>query len=139
MMWRSRTAAMFIVMSLFLLAIGWVMGFYLLQNFWYGLMIMLVLSMVFNLYALFFSKKAVLRANKARIVTEAEEPRLYRIVRNVAEKAGVPMPEVGVSELPMPNAFATGRNPKNAIVVATKGILGVLSDDELEGVMAHEI
>ena len=139
MMWRTRTAAMFIAMSLILAAVGLIVGLYLLENMWYGLIIMLALAVVFNVYAFFFSKKGALRANKARIVTEAEEPRLYRIVRNVAEKAGIPMPEVGVSELPMPNAFATGRNPKNAAVVATRGILGLLSDDELEGVVAHEV
>ena len=130
---------MFIAMSLILLAVGWVVGVFLLENVWYGLIIMLVLSVAFSLYAFFFSKRGALRANKARIITETEEPRLYSIVRNVANRAGVPMPEVGISELPMPNAFATGRNPKNAAVVATRGILGLLSDEELEGVIAHEI
>ena len=72
-------------------------------------------------------------------MTEAEEPRLYAIVRGVADKAGVPMPEVGVSEMYMPNAFATGRNPKDAAVVATRGLLNLLSDSELEGVIAHEM
>ena len=139
MMWQVRTASMFIAMSLILAAVGWVVGVFLLQNVWYGLIIMLIIAAIFNVYAYFFSKKSVLRANKARIVTEAQEPKLFAIVRRVADKAGIPMPEVGVSELPMPNAFATGRNPKNATVVATRGLLGMLSDDELEGVIAHEI
>ena len=138
MIWRIKTAAMFIVMSMILLAVGLAIGWFF-NSIWIGLILMLALAVVFNVYAYFFSKRSALRANKARIVTEAEEPRLYSIVRNVANKAGVPMPEVGVSELPMPNAFATGRNPKNAAVVATRGILLLLSDDELEGVMAHEI
>ena len=129
---------MFVVMSLILLAIGLVIG-WLLDNIWIGLIAMLILAVVFCTYAYFGSKNAALRANKARIVTESEEPRLYSIVRNVANKAGLPMPEVGVSELEMPNAFATGRNPKNAAVVATRGILSLLSDEQLEGVFAHEM
>ena len=138
MKWQVRTAFMFVAMSLILAAVGLLVGWYF-GEIWFGMIAMLVLAVVFNLYAYFFSKKGALRANKARIVTEAEEPRLYAIVRRISEKAGVPMPEVGVSELAMPNAFATGRNPKNAAVVATRGILGLLSDDELEGVIAHEI
>ena len=136
--WRIRTASLFVVMTLILLAVGLAVG-YIFDSMWIGLILMLALAVVFNLYAYFFSKRSALRANKARIVTEAEEPRLYGIVRKVAGKAGIPMPEVGVSELMMPNAFATGRNPKNAAVVATRGILNLLPDDELEGVIAHEI
>ncbi|MDR1955210.1 MAG: M48 family metalloprotease, partial [Candidatus Methanoplasma sp.] len=138
MRWRIKTAALFVVMTLVLLAVGLVIG-YLVDSIWIGLIAMLALAVVFNLYAYFFSKRSALRANKARIITEAEEPRLYRIVKTVAGKAGVPMPEVGVSELVMPNAFATGRNPKNAAVVATRGLLSMLQDDELEGVIAHEM
>ncbi|MCL2145579.1 MAG: zinc metalloprotease HtpX [Methanomassiliicoccaceae archaeon] len=126
------------MMTLILLTVGLLFG-WLVDNVWIGLILMLILAVAFNLYAYFFSKRSALRANKARIVTEAEEPRLYGIVRNVAGKAGVPVPEVGVSELPMPNAFATGRNPKNAAVVATRGLLNLLPDDELEGVIAHEM
>ena len=129
---------MFIVMTFILLAVGLVIGL-LFDNIMIGLIVMLALAVIFILYAYFFSKRSALRANKARIVTEAEEPRLYGIVRSVANKAGVPMPEVGISEYPMPNAFATGRNPKNAAVVATRGLLNLLPDDELEGVMAHEM
>ncbi|MCL2148004.1 MAG: M48 family metalloprotease [Methanomassiliicoccaceae archaeon] len=138
MMWRLRTASMFVVMTVILLAVGLAVGF-LLDSMWYGLYVMLGLALAMNIYAYFFSKKGALRANRARIVTEAEEPRLYGIVRSVAAKAGVPVPEVGVSDLPMPNAFATGRNPKNAAVVATRGLLDMLPDDELEGVIAHEM
>lgn len=138
MKWQVRTASMFIVMTLILLGIGSLIGYFF-DNVWLGLVLMLALSVVFSFYAYFFSKQSALRANKARIVTEAEEPRLYAIVRKVAEKAEVPMPEVGVSDVYMPNAFATGRNPKNAAVVATRGLLNLLPDDELEGVIAHEM
>ncbi|MDR2698486.1 MAG: M48 family metalloprotease [Candidatus Methanoplasma sp.] len=138
MKWRIRTASMFLVMTMILLAVGLAVGFFF-GNILIGLIIMFAIALIFNTYAYFFSKKRALKANKVRIVTEAEEPRLYRIVKNVADKAGVPMPEVGVSPLPMPNAFATGRNPKNAAVVATRGLLDILPDDELEGVIAHEM
>jgi len=129
---------MFVVMTLIMLAVGYAVG-YLMGDVYIGLLAMLVLAVIFMTFSYFFSKRAALRANKARIVTEAEEPRLYAIVKSVATKAGIPMPEVGVSEVSMPNAFATGRNPKNAAVVATRGILGLLTDEELEGVIAHEI
>jgi heat shock protein HtpX len=110
-----------------------------LNGIWIGLIVMLSIAVIFNLYAYFGSKRSALKANKARIVTEMEEPRLHRIVRNVATKAGVKMPEVGVTELAMPNAFATGRSQKNAAVVVTRGLLNLLPDDELEGVIAHEL
>jgi len=147
MMWRLKTAAIFFVMTAILLAVGLAVGllfdYYIgegpIPGIFIGLIAMLLLSLVFCLYGYFGSKRAALKANKAKIVTEMQEPRLYRIVRNVATKAGVPMPEVGISELMMPNAFATGRNPKNAAVVVTRGLLNLLPDDELEGVIAHEM
>jgi heat shock protein HtpX len=148
MWWRAKTAAMFIVMTAILLAVGLAVGLLLdiyiedissINALTIGLLAMLSLAVIFNLYAYFGSKRAALRANKAKIVTEAQEPRLYRIVRSVATKADVKMPEVGISELAMPNAFATGRSQKNAAVVVTRGLLNLLPDDELEGVIAHEL
>ena len=138
MQWRLRTAAMFVAMTGLLVVIGMLVG-YLFNNMWMGLVIMLAISVLFNVYSYFCSKSMALRANKVRIVTRDEAPRLYDIVENLANKAGLPMPEVGISSMPMPNAFATGRNPKNAAVVATEQILNLLNDDELEGVMAHEL
>ena len=129
---------MFIVMSMIMAVVGLIVGLYF-GNIWLGLIVLLAIAVIFNFYSYFSSKKHALKANRARIVTEAEEPRLYGIVKRVAEKAGVPMPEVGVSDVPMPNAFATGRNPKNAAVVATRGLLDMLPDDQLEGVIAHEM
>lgn len=138
MKWRLRTASMFMAMTLILVAVGYIIGYFI-DSLWIGMSMMLILSVLFSAYAYFFSKNSALRANNVRIVTEAEEPRLYAIVRSVSEKAGVPMPEVGISDEYMPNAFATGRNPKNAAVVATKGLLALLPDDQLEGVIAHEM
>lgn len=138
MHWRIRTAAMFAALTALLVVIGIVVGG-LLNNWIIGLVVMLVISVGINLFSYFFSKKFALMANKVHLVTREQEPRLYRIVENLAMQAGLPMPEVGVSDMPMPNAFATGRNPKNAAVVATRQILNLLNDDELEGVMAHEL
>ncbi len=138
MQWRLRTLAMFAAMTGLLVVIGMLVG-YLFNSMWIGLYVMLGVSVLFNVYSYFCSKSMALRANKVRIVTREEEPRLYSIVEDLAQKAGLPMPEVGVSSLPMPNAFATGRNPKNAAVVATQQIMNLLTDEELEGVMAHEL
>lgn len=138
MHWRIRTAAMFAALTALLVVIGIVIGG-LLNNWIIGLVVMLVISVGINVFSYFFSKKFALMANKVHLVTREQEPRLYRIVENLAMQAGLPMPEVGVSDMPMPNAFATGRNPKNAAVVATRQILNLLNDDELEGVMAHEL
>ena len=138
MHWRIRTAAMFAALTALLVVIGIVVGG-LLNNWITGLVVMLVISVGINVFSYFFSKKFALMANKVHLVTREQEPRLYRIVENLAMQAGLPMPEVGVSDMPMPNAFATGRNPKNAAVVATRQILNLLNDDELEGVMAHEL
>lgn len=129
---------MFAALTALLVVIGIVVGG-LLNNWIIGLVVMLVISVGINVFSYFFSKKFALMANKVHLVTREQEPRLYRIVENLAMQAGLPMPEVGVSDMPMPNAFATGRNPKNAAVVATRQILNLLNDDELEGVMAHEL
>lgn len=133
-----RTASMFVAMTGILVALGSVVG-YAFGRMWTGLYIMLGISIAVSLASYFFSKNMALSANKVHIVTREEEPRLYGIVERLAMKANLPMPEVGISEVNMPNAFATGRNPKNAAVVATRPILSLLNDEELEGVLAHEL
>ncbi len=136
--WRLKTAMMFAFMTGLLVAIGIAVG-YVFNNVWAGFYVMLALSIGINLYSYFCSKKMALAANKVHLITRDEEPRLYDIVESLAIRADLPMPEVGISEVPMPNAFATGRNPKNAAVVATRPLLDLLNDEELEGVMAHEM
>ena len=136
--WRLKTAMMFAFMTGLLVAIGIAVG-YVFNNVWAGFYVMLALSIGINIYSYFCSKKMALAANKVHLITRDEEPRLYDIVESLAIRADLPMPEVGISEVPMPNAFATGRNPKNAAVVATRPLLDLLNDEELEGVMAHEI
>ncbi len=138
LMWRLRTLGAFLVLTLFMMGLGYVIGFFFGYGY-VGLTVMLIVSVLLSLYSFWFSKPNALRANRVHLVDEYEEPRLYNTVKKVADKAGLPMPEVGVSEFAMPNAFATGRNPENSAVVATRGILNLLSDDELEAVIGHEM
>jgi heat shock protein HtpX len=105
------------------------------QSIWVGLGI----AAVFNLGAYFFSDKLALRASRARPVEEQELPQVYSIVRNLTTSVGMPMPAMYVIDSQQPNAFATGRNPDHAAVAVTTGILQVLSYEELEGVLAHEL
>ena len=92
-----------------------------------------------NLVSYWWSDKIVLRMYGAQEVSEAEAPEFYHLVRNLATRAGLPMPRVYIIPTDTPNAFATGRNPQHAAVAATRGILRILTPDELEGVMAHEL
>lgn len=130
---------MFFILALLFVGIGWVIGLYMFGNPLWGMVIFLVLAGVMNAIAFFASDKIVLRAYRARIVEESEAPRLYRTVKRVAQMADLPMPKVAIIPTDTPNAFATGRNPDNAVVAATEGILSLLDDDELEGVIAHEM
>ena len=104
-----------------------------------GMLIALALGGAMNLWAYWFSDKMVLRMYRARQVDEASSPYLYNMVRELAQRAALPMPKVYIIDEAQPNAFATGRNPENAAVAATTGILQMLSERELRGVMAHEL
>jgi heat shock protein HtpX len=104
-----------------------------------GMIYAFMFASVMNIFSYWFSDKIVLRMYNAQEVTEAESPVLWGVTRNLALKMNMPMPKVYVIPSDAPNAFATGRNPKHAAVAATQGILRLLSRDELEGVMAHEL
>ncbi|MCS7244554.1 MAG: zinc metalloprotease HtpX [candidate division WOR-3 bacterium] len=104
-----------------------------------GLTIALGFAILFNLFSYFFSDKIVLSMYRAKEITETDNPKLYNMVREVAIKAGIPMPRVYIIEEESPNAFATGRNPKHSAVAFTTGILRLLDERELKGVIAHEI
>jgi len=104
-----------------------------------GMVFAFVLAVVMNVGSYWFSDKIVLRMYHAREVTESESPELHGVVRRLALAAGVPMPKVYVIPQESPNAFATGRDPAHAAVAVTDGILRMLSPEELEGVLAHEM
>ncbi len=134
-----RTLGLFAFMFGLFMAIGWLVGSLFIGNWVLGALMFLVLAGLINLISYFYSGKIVLWSYRVKLVSEAEAPRLYRIVRNISAMNGIPMPKVGIIPTTNPNAFATGRNPKNAVVCATEGIMRLLDDEELAGVMAHEM
>lgn len=104
-----------------------------------GMTIALIFALGMNFFAYWFSDKIVLKMYGAKEVSEAEAPELYSIVRRLSQKAQIPMPKVYIIDQAQPNAFATGRNPKHAAVAVTTGIMHILSREELQGVIGHEL
>ncbi len=104
-----------------------------------GMTIALVMAVAMNGIAYFFSDKIALKSSGARAVTREQAPRLYASVERLAARGHLPMPKVYIIPQAAPNAFATGRNPRHAAVAATEGLLQVMNDDELDGVIAHEL
>ena len=104
-----------------------------------GATMALMMAAVMNIGAYWFSDKIVLAMYRARQVAEREAPELYGVVRELTMRAGLPMPKVYIMDNPAPNAFATGRNPEHSAVAVTTGLLGILSRDELAGVIGHEL
>jgi heat shock protein HtpX len=117
----------------FLVVIGGVLGG---QT---GAIVCFAFALVMNAFMYWNSGSMVLKMYKASPVTEAEAPRFYRSVQRMASNASLPMPKVALIPMDQPNAFATGRNPKNAVVAVTTGLLNMVDDDELDGVVAHEL
>ncbi len=104
-----------------------------------GMVIAFGFAVVMNFIAYWFSDKIVLAMYGARPVSEAEAPELYRMVRTLCQRANLPMPKIYIIPTQAPNAFATGRNPKNAAVAVTEGLLRLLDEEEIMGVLAHEL
>ncbi len=129
----ARTAVLLAGLTGLFLAAGYLLGGEA------GMMIALIFALGGNLFAYWNSDKMVLGMYGARQVDETSAPALFGIVRRLARKAGLPMPKVYIIDNPQPNAFATGRNPENAAVAATTGLLNTLSAEEVAGVMAHEL
>jgi heat shock protein HtpX len=128
-----KTAALLGLLTSIILLIGWAFGGST------GLIIAFVVALAMNGVSYFYSDKIALRSMGARPVSEQEAPRLYAMVRGLAQQAGQPMPRLYVSPTAQPNAFATGRNPKNAAVCVTEGIVAMLNERELRGVIGHEL
>jgi len=104
-----------------------------------GMTIAFIMALAMNFGSYWFSDKIVLKMYRAQPVTKEQQPQFYNIVERLAKGANLPMPKVYIIDDPTPNAFATGRNPQNAAVAATTGILRILDEQELSGVMAHEL
>ena len=104
-----------------------------------GAALAFIMAAGMNFFSYWFSDKMVLSMYGAREISESDDPRFYGIVQRLAQHAGLPMPKVYIMDNDTPNAFATGRNPQHAAVAATTGILRILTEDELAGVMAHEL
>ena len=104
-----------------------------------GAIVALGLGLVFNFSMYWFSDRIAIATTRSKPVSEAEQPQLYAIVRELAQTNHMPMPRIHVSDMMQPNAFATGRNPEHAAVSVTRGILQILDERELRGVLAHEL
>ncbi len=128
-----KTGVLLAALTVLVVLIGGALGG---QN---GMVMAFVLAMVMNFGSYWFSDRIVLAMYRAQPVNEAQAPGLYRIVRTLATRAGMPMPRVYLLPEETPNAFATGRNPQHAAVAVTEGIMRVMSEEELEGVLAHEL
>ncbi len=132
MLWL-RTGLLMGILTGLLMGIGYLFGGPRIAFF------MFLFAMFFNFITYWYSDKIVLSWYNARVVDEYEAPELYAIVRKLAERAGLPTPRVAIIPTDTPNAFATGRNPKHAVVAVTQGLLRILNRDELEGVIGHEL
>src|ERR1043165_10009256 len=128
-----KTAFLLTALTLLLMALGRAFGG---QN---GMLLALVIAGLMNFISYFFSDKIALAMYRAQPVTREQLPRVYEVVERLTQRNGLPMPKIFVIPTDSPNAFATGRNPSHASVAVTQGILNLLNDEELEGVLAHEL
>lgn len=130
---RLKTTVLMVFLTLMLIAVGGLIGGR------SGMTFALLMSFGINFVTYWFSDKIVLKMYGARAVSEAEAPELYGTVRMLSQRAEIPMPKVYMMDEDQPNAFATGRNPEHGVVAVTTGIMRLLSRQELEGVIAHEL
>jgi heat shock protein HtpX len=130
---QIRTTVLLTIMTVVIMLVGKMIGGT------GGMMIALVIAGGMNFFSYWYSDKIVLKMYKAKEATEAEASLAYRIVNVLSKEAGLPMPKVYIIPQDSPNAFATGRNPENAVVAVTRGLLNTMNPDELAGVLAHEL
>lgn len=134
---KRKTVYIFIFFILLIAGLGWLVAKYLGHPVITPYVI--IGALLYALFTYYAGSKMALSVNGAKEIQKKDNPRLYRIVENLAITNGMPTPKVYIMEDPAPNAFATGRNPKNSAVCATTGLLDIMTDTELEGVMAHEL
>jgi len=134
----AKMTLLFAVLTALLMALGYIVGLYFGDPLTF-MLLGLGLAAVFNFVSYYYSDSIVIKMSRAKIISENDNPTLFRVVRDVAQKANMPMPRVGIVDSPQPNAFATGRGPDKAVVCATSSILQTLTPDELEAVIGHEI
>jgi len=133
-----RLVLMMTVLSALFVGVGYVIGlFFGGPELW--ALGALVIALLLNAFSYLFSDKIALSMSHAKIVSESEQPTLYRIVSSLAASAGLPTPKVAIINSPAPNAFATGRGPNNSVVAVTTGLMGIVNENELEAVLSHEI
>lgn len=132
-----KTYLLFSVFLVVVIGLGWVFS-YVYQN-QAILIYAAIFSVLMSVGSYWFSHKLVVMMTRAKPLNESESPKIYTIIRALAEKAKIPMPKIYFVDEAQPNAFATGRNPKNSLVAVTRGLLEKLNDKEVEGVLSHEI
>ncbi len=128
-----RTIMLLSFLAALLIGIGYLIGGIAVAGF------MLILSLLFDIISFLFSDRIVLRSYGARIISEHDMPWLHEMVASLANRAGIPKPQIAIVPSSVPNAFATGRSPRHAVVAVTEGILNMLNREELEAVLGHEI
>lgn len=133
-----RLVLMMTVLSALFVGVGYVIGLFFGDPELWALGA-LVIALLLNAFSYLFSDKIALSMSHAKIVSESEQPTLYRIVSSLAASAGLPTPKVAIINSPAPNAFATGRGPNNSVVAVTTGLMGIVNENELEAVLSHEI
>ena len=132
-MYHLKTFLLMAILTVVLVVFGGILGG---ES---GLIMAFGFALILNFFSFWFSDKLAIKMTKSRPLTEEEAPKLHKIIKDLSDKAGLPMPKVYVTPSSQPNAFATGRNPKNSAVALTEGIIRLLDKDELEGVIAHEL
>ncbi|MFD1471585.1 zinc metalloprotease HtpX [Companilactobacillus mishanensis] len=137
---KRKTYFIFVIFFIILAALGSFIGYFFINNIWYGIILSLVIALVYALITYFQSTSIVMQMNGAKkLEAEKDAPDLWHIVEDLTMVADIPMPEIYMINDPSPNAFATGRDPEHAAVAVTSGLYEMMDREELEGVLAHEI
>lgn len=137
--YRAKTGGLLAFMMIFMIGIGYLLGGYFMGDWILGTVIFLGIAAAINLVSYFYSHKFILKHYKAKPIEESDYPELYNIVKEIAFEADIEMPKVAILPMDVPNAFATGRNENNAVVAVSDGLLNILDENELKGVISHEV